>query len=662
MNSRIYNPTTAATPPTHPSLLFPQITGCKNTRDLEQIHAHFIKTGQIHDPLAASEILKSLSLSLSLSGPPDINYARKFFRQMRQPNCFSWNTILRAFVDAEDDDDGINNTNRGNSRSSSSSEEALLLFCQMCGDGSVGPNRFTFPSVLKACAKLGRVEEGKQVHGYVVKLGFDGDEFVVSNLVRMYAMSGAMEDANVLFWKHIFGDGKTSKLARDKRRQEGDVVLWNVMMDGYVGLGDVRASRELFDEMPQRSVVSWNGMISGYAQNGYFKEAVEMFRDMQLGDVRPNYVTLVSVLPAISRLGALELGKWVHLYAERNGIEIDDVLGSALIDMYSKCGSIEKAVQVFEEICKKRNPITWNALIGGLAMHGQAKEALEYFWRMQKAGLTPTDVMYIGLLSACSHAGFVEEGRSLFDHMVNVVGLEPRIEHYGCMVDLLGRAGLLGEAEQIIFNMPLKPDDIIWKTLLASCKMHGNIEMGERIARILMKEYPHDSGSYVALSNIFASSRNWEGVSEVRLKMKEKDIRKDPGCSWLELDGEIHEFLVEDSSHSRAKEIHSMLEEISSKLSSVGYRPNTSQVFLNIDEEDRGSALRYHSEKIAIAFGLISTSPQTPLRIVKNLRVCEDCHSSIKLISKIYTRKIIVRDRKRFHHFENGSCSCMDYW
>ncbi|KAE8675143.1 Pentatricopeptide repeat-containing protein [Hibiscus syriacus] len=381
---------------------------------------------------------------------------------------------------------------------------------------------------------------------------------------------------------------------------------------------------------------------------------------MQIGEVRPNYVTLVSVLPAISRIGALELGKWVHLYAERNEIVIDDALGSALVDMYAKCGSIEKAIQVFNKI-NKPNTITWSAIIGGLAIHGRAKEALDYFSRMKCEGVTPSDVVYIGILSACSHAGLVEEGRLFFNHIVNGVDFEPRLEHYGCMVDLLGRSGLLKEAEEFISNMPIKPDDVIWKALLGACKMHGNIEMGDRAAQILMNIAPRDSGAYVSLSNIYAASRDWESVARVRLKMKEMDVRKDPGCSWIELDGVVHQFLVEDESHPRAKEIHSMLQEIAKQMRLVGYKPDTSRALLNIEEE-KESTLYYHSERIAIAFGLINTSPGTPLRIVKNLRVCEDCHSSIKLISEIYKRVIIVRDRKRFHHFANGLCSCKDYW
>ncbi|OMP09048.1 hypothetical protein COLO4_05854 [Corchorus olitorius] len=565
---------------------------------------------------------------------------------MREPNCFSWNTLIRALSESDEKDDPF---------------EAFLLLLQMLSSGIVLPNKFTFPSVLKACATTGQLLEGEQVHGLAVKFGFEKDEFVASNLVRMYVMCGAMEKAHFLLGKMMLEFENGGKLALDKRRIEGNIVLCNVMIDGYVRVGDLRSARELFEKMSQRSVISWNVMISGYAQNEYFKESIEMFRLMQMGDVRPNYVTLVSVLPAISRLGALELGKWVHLYAEKNKIEIDDVLGSALIDMYSKCGSIEKAIQVFERISKP-NTITWSAIIGGLAIHGRAKDALDYFARMERNGVTPSDVVYIGILSACSHAGLVEEGRLFFNHMVNEVGFEPRLEHYGCMVDLLGRAGLLKEAEEFIQNMPIEADDVIWKALLGACKMHGNVELGDRIAAILMNMAPRDSGAYVALSNIYASSRDWESVARVRLKMKDMGVRKDPGCSWIELDGVVHEFLVEDDSHPRGKEIHLMLEEIAEQIRLTGYKPDISQVLLNIDEEEKESTLYYHSERIAIAYGLISTRPGTPVRIVKNLRVCEDCHSSIKLISKIYNRKIIVRDRKRFHHFENGSCSCSDYW
>ncbi|KAM7470432.1 hypothetical protein LguiA_008615 [Lonicera macranthoides] len=629
MNSTIQKPITITTTTSpHPSTFFPELKKCKTIRDLKQIHANFIKTRRIQDPLASAQILSFTALS----NPPHKNllYARQLFDQMHPPNCFSWNTLIRALSESENADDPF---------------EALILFCQMLN--YIEPNRFTFPSVLKACARAKGVKEGKQIHGLVVKYGLANDGFVLSNLVRMYVMCGLMNNACILFNASIPDD---------------NVVLWNVMVDGLIRIGEFEAARNLFDKMPQRSVVSWNSIISGYAQNGLFKEALGLFREMQMGGVCPNYVTLVSILPAISRLGALELGKWVHLYAEKNKIVIDDVLGSALIDMYSKCGSIEKALQVFENVPRK-NVITWNAIIGGLAMHGQARDSIDHFSKMEKSGVAPSDVTYIGLLSACSHAGLVHEGRSIFNHMVTKIGLKPTIEHYSCMVDLFGRAGLLQEAEDLILQMPIKPDDVILKALLGACKLHKNIEMGKRVGKLLMQMIPHDSGSYVALSNMYASIQNWDAVSEVRLMMKEMDVRKDPGCSWIELDGAIHEFFVEDESHPKAKEIHMMLEEISSQLRYVGYRPDTSQVFLNVDDhKDKVSVLHYHSEKIAIAFGLISTRPKMPLRIVKNLRICNDCHSSIKLISKIYEREITVRDRKRFHRFKNGSCSCMDYW
>ncbi|PIA56953.1 hypothetical protein AQUCO_00700958v1 [Aquilegia coerulea] len=603
-------------------------------KDLIQFHALTIKTGRIQDPIVAAEILRFSALS----GHGNLEYARLVFNEMKRPNCFSYNTIIRAYSESENE-----------------SLEALVIFDQMLCDEFVEPNRFTYPSVLKACVKIRGIEEGKQIHGQIVKCGveLDSDDFVVSNLVRMYAVCGVMDVARRLFETCVVGDGELVS--------EGNVVLWNVLIDGYVRIGEFESARKLFDMMPHRSVVSWNSMIAGYAQHGFFKEAVEIFREMQMRNECLNYVTLVSVLPAISRLGALELGKWVHVHAERNAIKLDDVLGSALIDMYSKCGSIEKALQLFERLPYK-NVVTWNAIIGGLAMHGRAKDALDYFSNMEQSAVKPSDVSYIAVLTACSHAGLVDEGRSYFEQMVRVVGLKPRIEHYGCMVDLLGRAGLLEEAEKLILSMPIKPDDVIWKALLGACRLHGHIEMGQRVGKRLIELAPHDSGCYVALSNMYASFGNWVSVAKTRLRMKELNIKKVPGCSWIEIDGTINEFVVEDDSHPRAQEINLMLEETTTKLRMAGYKPDTTHVLLNIDEEDKEGALYYHSEKIAIAFGLISTGPKTQLQIVKNLRICGDCHASIKLISKIYDRRIIVRDRSRFHHFENGFCSCMDYW
>lgn len=489
-----------------------------------------------------------------------------------------------------------------------------------------------------------------QIHCHVVKLGFFNDGFVLTNLALLYTLCGRMEDARKLLNK--------SSLQPDS---EANAVLLNILINGYCRFGMISNARQMFDEMNFRSVISWNGMMSRYTELGLFKEAVDVFYMMQKDGVRPNYVTLISVLPAISRLGALGLGRLVHSYAAKTEIEVDDALGSALIDMYSKCGIIEEAIDLFEAL-PKENPVTWSALIGGLAFHGRAQEAIHHFRMMEQAGVIPTDVVFLGLLNACSHAGLVEEGRLYFNRMVTVYGLKPRIEHYGCMVDMLSRAGLLQEAEELVNGMPMKPDDVIYKVLLSACRIHGEPEVGVRAAKRLLELAPAAGDCYVLLSNFYASLADWEAVAEVRLRMKKLDIRKPPGCSWIEVDGRIHEFFVEDYSHRRTKEIHSMLEEMAGELQEVGYVSDTRGVLLKVDEEEKDCRVLYHSEKIAVAFGLLSAKPGMPLRVMKNLRVCGDCHEFLKLVSKMYGRRIIVRDRCRFHHFENGCCSCMDYW
>ncbi|KAK9073941.1 hypothetical protein SSX86_006535 [Deinandra increscens subsp. villosa] len=632
MNLTVLQPTTtvpavpsSTVPSPHPSTFFPEFKQCKTKGDLLQIHAKLIKTGRIRDPLASAELIRFSALS----DPPhrDLQYALHVFQQMNPPNCFTYNTLIRAFCDSNDP------------------LQSFILFAQMIenSDEVVKPNKFTFPSVLKACAKLGGLEEGRQTHCVLVKYGLEKDGFVVSNLVRMYVMCGEIKDGLV-----VFESGKMDSSI-------GEVVLWNVMVDGYVKIGELGNARKLFDEMPQRSVVSWNSMISGYAQNGFFVEAVELFREMQVA-VMPNYVTLISVLPAISGLGALEIGKWVHFFAGKNGIKVDPVLGSALIDMYSKCGGIDEAVQLFNTLSQK-NVVTWNSIINGLAIHGRANEALHYFTKMEESGVRPNDVTYISVLMACSHAGLVDKGLSIFNEMVRTEGLAPRLEHYGCMVDLLGRAGRLQEAEKLILDMPEEPDDVVLKALLGACKKHGNIQIGERVGKRLLEKNPEDGAPYVALSNMYASLANWDKVMQTRLMMKENEVKKDPGCSWIEVDGAIHEFVVADESHAKANDIYMMLEEMKDKLRVAGYKPDTTQVFLRMDDPDKESVLHHHSEKIAVAFGLISTTRETTIKVVKNLRICDDCHSTIKLVSRIYGRRIVVRDRKRFHHFENGSCS-----
>nr|DAD19840.1 TPA_asm: hypothetical protein HUJ06_021303 [Nelumbo nucifera] len=492
-------------------------------------------------------------------------------------------------------------------------EEGVKLFVEMLEEGVI-PNEITMLSLVLECGSTGAIELGKQLHAYILRNGFN--------------MS---------------------------------VALTTALVDMYGKCGRISSARALFDAMDERDVMTWTAMISAYAQTKCLNQALDLFILMRNAGIKPNEVTMVNILPLCGDAGALDLGKWIHAYIDKQGIHTDVVLMTALVDMYAKCGDIDAARWIFTK-ATNRDICMWNAMMSGFAMHGCGEKALELFLEMERRGIKPNDITFIGVLHACSHAGLVAEGQRLFGRMVHEFGLNPKVEHYGCMVDLLGRAGLLDKAHEMINSMPIRPNAIVWGALLAACKIHKNTTLGELAARQLLELEPLNCGYNVLLSNIYASAKRWNDVAEVRRTMKETGIKKAPGLSSIEVNGVVHEFIMGDRTHPKTQEIYEMLGEMMKKLKHIGYVANTSMVLLNIDEEEKETALNYHSEKLAMAFALISTAPSTPIRVVKNLRVCDDCHSATKLFSKIYGRVIIVRDRKRFHHFSNGSCSCGDYW
>lgn len=493
-------------------------------------------------------------------------------------------------------------------------EDALALFREVV-DENVVPNESTMVTVLSACARLGSLELGNWVHSWIKEHGLDGNLQLVNALIDMYSKCGELEQALVLF--------------------EG---------------------------MKRKDVISWNVMIGGYTHMNRYKEALMMFRQMLRSNVEPNDVTFLSVLPACAHLGALDLGKWIHIYVDKNFQQLDNVsLRTSLVDMYAKCGNIKAAEQVFTNMDSK-SIASWNAMISGLAMHGNANKALELFSRMISEGFKPDDITFVGVLSACNHAGLLDLGRQYFRSMMEEYKISPKMQHYGCVIDLLGRAGLFDEAEALMKTMKMKPDAAIWTSLLGACRDHGHMDLGENVAGHLFELEPENHGAYVLLSNIYAKAGRWDDVARIRTKLNDKGLKKVPGCSSIEVDSVVHEFLVSDKVHPQSNEIYKMLDEMDTLLEKHGFVPDTSEVLYDIDEEWKEGALSHHSEKLAIAFGLISTKPGTTIRIVKNLRVCRNCHSATKLLSKIYKREIIARDRNRFHHFKNGSCSCNDYW
>ncbi|XBI16413.1 hypothetical protein VPH35_058671 [Triticum aestivum] len=500
-------------------------------------------------------------------------------------------------------------------------------------------------TVLSACGKGNDVLLGMQLHKRVIESGVLPVLKVENALVDMYAECGEMEAAWDLF----------------EVMQVRNIVSWTSVICGCVRLGQVDRARVLFDRMPERDTVSWTAMIDGYVQAGQFREALEMFREMQLSKVRADEFTMVSIVTACTQLGALETGEWARIYMNRHGIKMDTFVGNALIDMYSKCGSIERALDVFNEM-HSRDKFTWTAVILGLAVNGHGLEAIDMFDRMLRAFEAPDEVTFIGVLTACTHAGLVDKGRDFFLSMTVTYRIAPNVMHYGCIIDLLGRAGKLREALETIGKMPMKPNSAIWGTLLAACRVHGNSEIGELAAERLLELEPENSMAYVLLSNLYAKSNRWGDVRWLRQLMMEKGIKKEPGCSLIEMNGTIHEFVAGDRSHPMSEEIYSKLDMLLMDLKNDGYVPDVTEVFVQVTEEEKQKVLYWHSEKLAVAFALLVSESSVTIRIVKNLRMCLDCHNAIKLITKLYMREIVVRDRTRFHHFRHGLCSCKDYW
>ncbi|XP_031251479.1 pentatricopeptide repeat-containing protein ELI1, chloroplastic [Pistacia vera] len=615
-------PSPSAPPPATTKHLLPPpdklallITNSKSTKQLLKLHAALYRHNLHQHPILNFHLLRSYS---SLNR---VHYSITLFNQTSNPNIFLYTAIIHSLAQ--------HNLH----------QQALLYYSQLLAD-SLQPNAFTFSSILKSCP----LKPGKSLHSQTIKFGFDENLYVRTCLVDVYARGGDILSAKKLF----------------DTMPEKNLVSSTAMVTCYAKQGQIAAARELFDEMQEKDVVCWNVMIDGYTQQAFPNEALVLFRRMLKAKVRPNEVTALAVLSACGQIGALESGRWIHSYIENVGVKVNAQVGTALIDMYSKCGSLEDACLVFGRLNDK-DVVAWNSMIVGYAMHGFTIDAFRLFNEMVRIGLKPTDITFIGILSACAHAGLVDEGWRFFNSMKDEHAIEPKVEHYGCMVNLLGRSGQLEEAYKLVKNMNIEPDSVLWGTLLGACRLHGNIYLGEKIAEYLVSQNLANSGTYILLSNIYAAKGNWDGVATVRTLMKESGVQKEPGSSSIEVNNKVHEFLAVDLRHPKSKEIYMMLDEINGWLKAEGYAPKTDIVLHDIEEEQKEQSLEVHSEKLAIAFGLISTQPGTTVKIVKNLRVCLDCHAVTKLISKITGRKFLMRDRNRFHHFVNGSCSCGDY-
>ncbi|KAM3265198.1 hypothetical protein P3L10_002192 [Capsicum annuum] len=418
----------------------------------------------------------------------------------------------------------------------------------------------------------------------------------------------------------------------------------------------------VFDRLMEKDDATWSAMIKVYERKGYELEALDLFHRMQVEGFRPNFPLLISILSICASLASLNYGREVHAQLIRTDCDDDVYVSSVLITMYIKCGTFVMAKLIFDRFSPK-DVVMWNSIITGYAQHGLGDEALEIFREMCSLGITADEVTFVGVLSACSYTGKVKEGQEIFESMNSKYQIERGTAHYACMVDMLSRVGRLNEAMDLINNMTVETDAIIWGSLMGACRMHMNLDLAEVASKKLIQLEPENSGPYVLLSNIYASKGKWTDVASLRKLMQSREVVKSPGCSWLEADKKVHMFSGGQSTpHPENDSIIKMLERLGPMLRESGYIPDGSFALHDVEEEEKLHSLNYHSEKLAVAYGLVKLPEGVPIRVMKNLRVCGDCHSAIKLIAKVIGREIILRDANRFHHFKDGLCSCNDYW
>ncbi|KAJ7949676.1 putative Pentatricopeptide repeat-containing protein [Quillaja saponaria] len=526
--------------------------------------------------------------------------AIQIFRFIPNHNIIMYNAMIAGFLQTE-------------TISGAFAQEAVNLFLEMQRQG-MNPSKFTFSSILKACIVFETFEFGKQIHAQICKRSLQSDEFIGSALIDFYFVSGLTED----------------------------------------GL-------RCFNSTPKLDVVSWTSMIAGYVQNRQFENALALFHQLLASGKKPDEFVISSVLSACANLAAARPGELIQGYAVKSGVEKSTIIQNAQICMYAKSGEIESAHLTFKET-EDPDVVTWSVMISSYAQHGCAKEALRLFDLMTGCDVDPNHITFLGVLTACSHGGLVEEGLRYFEIMKRDYGIATNVKHCACIVDLLGRAGRLEEAQKFILESVFADDPVMWRALLSACRVHKDPVMGKHIADRVIELEPQASSSYVLLYNIYTDAGIEVPAIEVRKMMQDRGVKKEPGISWIEVGNKVHSFVVGDRSHPMCQLIYARLDEILVKVKKIGFN-DLRLLFSTSELEFKDStAVNYHSEKLAVTFGIISFPRSAPVRVMKNLRVCLGCHMTMKLISEVEKREIILRDPIRFHHFKEGSCSCKDYW
>lgn len=619
------------------------------------------------------------------------------FEDMPERDLVSWNSLIAGYVDEGKCLNAL---------------EVLAELLQV----ERRMSHVTFASALAACSRPDFVAEGKLVHAYAFISGLHKNSIVGNALVTMYGKCCMMSEAEKVFkrmpqrslvtWNALIGgyaenEGTDQAVKKFKLlKKEGEITNYitmvhllgactapvdllkcgmplhahtiltglesddyvkNSLITMYANCNDLYSSNYIFSGLVTKNSATWNSMLAANARHGHGEEALELFVKMGRFGVYPDQFSFSAAFAACAALAILGEGQQLHSFAIKLGFDSYLYVINTGMDMYGKCGEISDVLKLIPEP-NTRARESWNILISAFSRQGSFKEAREAFHEMLNMGLKPNHVTFVSLLSACSHGGLVDEGLAHFSSMTTEFGIPVGIEHCVCIVDLLGRSGRLSEAEAFIETMPIPPNDFVWRSLLAACRIHGNSNLGKKAAEQLLGSDPSDDSAYVLYSNVCATTGKWKEVQKLRGDMESNKVKKQPACSWIKLKDKVTSFAIGEHSHPQAEQIYAKLGELTKKIKEAGYVADTSFALHDTDEEQKEQNLWNHSERLALAYGLINTPEGSTLRIFKNLRVCGDCHSVYKLISNIVGRKIILRDPYRFHHFSGGQCSCNDYW
>ncbi|GAY48108.1 hypothetical protein CUMW_109310 [Citrus unshiu] len=671
---------------------------CVNRKSLsnaEIIHAHIVKTGSHQDFFVMTFLVNVYGKC------GNMEEAQKVFDNLPRINVVSWTSLISGYVQ------------------NSQPELAIHVFLDMLEAGNY-PTNVTLGTALTACSSLESIRLGKQIHAYVVKYQTEDDTSVGNSLCSLYSTCGSLNSAikafnrirekNVMSWTTVIGaSGENGEAVQglrffSKMLSEGiqpneftltsissvcgtmlslrvgaqvhslgiklgyasNLRVRNSIMYLYLKCGLFDEAQKLFDGMSHVNLVTWNAMIAGHAQmmdlakddlsahNGG-TEALRIFSKLNSSGMKPDLYTFSSILTICSRLVALEQGEQIHALTLKTGFLSDVVVGTALVNMYNKCGRIERASRVFVEM-STRTLISWTSMITGFANHGLSHQALQLFEDMLLAGVRPNQVTFVGALAACSNAGMVYEALGYFEMMQKEYKIKPVMDHYMCLIDMFVRLGCIEEAFDFIKKMDFEPNEVIWSVFIAGCRRHGNMELGFYAAEQLLKLKPKDRESYAMLLDIFVSVGRWEDVAVVKNLMREEKLSETDDWSWIRIKDKVYSFKPNDGLHPQSAEIFKVLDELVENAKGFGYKQQES--FELTDEE---SASVYHSEKLAIAFGLLNTPIVSPILVIKSTTMCRDCHNFIKIITSLTAREIIVRDSKRLHKFVNGHCTCRDF-